>query len=77
MLIWCHSFFGTQEGKFKVELVSLSAVKRKSEEGSEKGSFVGGQGDQAEATEDIDVEKRADVNSTSWFSWLPSHCVVS
>lgn len=73
------SFFGTQEGKFKVELVSIAAVKRKSksEEESEKTSLVRKQGDQAEASKGTEVVEEADAEKTSWISWLSSQCVVS
>ena len=60
-----------------MELGSIAAVKMKGEKGSEKAGLVDGRGDQIRAVEEAESEREADAESTSWFSWLPRHCVVS
>lgn len=60
-----------------MELISISAVKCKRNKEDERATFVGDQGNQAKATENAEAAEEAGTDSTSWFSWLPSHCVVS
>ncbi|MCJ1252570.1 hypothetical protein MMC24_000376 [Lignoscripta atroalba] len=71
-----RSFFGTQEGDFKVELSSISAVKK--DKSSEKDLLRDiRQTAQADKKNQDEVFEQRNNGGKGWLSWLPGNCVVS